>query len=326
MTVTAPSRMLEADNDLAIAEAALIVRAGQLIGLPTETVYGVAGDATSSQAVARIYAAKGRPTFNPLIVHVASLDDARCHGVFSPVLERLAQRFWPGPLTLVMPARADSPVAELARAGLATIALRVPAHPVARAVIARAGRPLAAPSANRSGHVTATAARHVAEDLGAAIQLILDGGTRSLGLESTILTEIEGKIVQLRAGALTRDAITAVLGYLVSAAETGGDGPHAPGMLAKHYAPEKRLRLGAAFPHPGEAFLGFGALPPHLSALAPSLTLSASGDLTEAAANLFAYLRALDGGTGAAIAVAPIPHEGLGEAINDRLARAALGR
>ena len=334
MTVTATSQTPDtahdqkifAPGDAAIDMAVQVLRDGGLIGLPTETVYGLAGDATSSQAIARIYAAKARPTFNPLIVHVGSLDEARCHGVFSSAMERLARHFWPGPLTLVMPARADSPVAELARAGLPTIALRVPGHPVARAVLARAGLPLAAPSANRSGHVTATAARHVALDLGGAVRLILDDGAGSIGLESTILAEIEGKIRQLRAGALAREAIAAILGDQVEVAASGVSGPAAPGMLAKHYAPAKPLRLEAAFPRADEAFLGFGPLPPALSSLSHACSLSPTGDLTEAAANLFAFLRMLDGGQGSGIAVAPIPHEGLGEAINDRLARAALGR
>lgn len=326
MTVMLPSRIMGTNDELAIAEAARLIGEAHLIGLPTETVYGLAGDATSSQAIARIYAAKGRPSFNPLIVHVGSLEEARRHGVFSPRLERLAQHFWPGPLTLVVPAHPDSPVCELARAGLPTIALRVPAHPMARAIIARAGLPLAAPSANRSGHVSATKARHVAQDLGEAVRLIIDAGPSGLGLESTIMTEAAGAMVQLRAGALTREAIAAILGDQVAIAAWEKGEPLAPGMLAKHYAPAKRLRLEARFPQPDEVFLGFGPLPSGISPLIPALSLSLSRDLTEAAANLFAFLRALDDGAGSGIAVAPIPHEGLGEAINDRLARAARGR
>lgn len=318
--------IIPADAPDMAARAADMIRKGRLVGLPTETVYGLAGDATSSLAVARIYAAKGRPSFNPLIVHVESPDVAGMHGLFSARLEQLAQHFWPGPLTIVVPARPESPVAELARAGLGTIALRVPAHAAARAVIKAAGLPLAAPSANRSGQVTATRAAHVAHDLGAAVDLIIDAGASPAGLESTVIAEIEGKIVQLRAGALPRTAMEAVLGEAIALAGVGKDGPLAPGMLTKHYAPRARVRLGARRPQAGEAYLGFGPL-----AFVPedglvTLNLSERSDLTEAAARLFHHLRLLDDQGASAIAVAPIPATGLGEAINDRLARAALGR
>lgn len=319
------TRLLAADSPGAIDMAADALRRGELVGLPTETVYGLAADATSSQAVAKIYAAKGRPQFNPLIILVQSLDEANMHGVIPPALDRLAERFWPGPLTLVVPARKESPVAELARAGLETIALRVPAHPVAQAVIKATGRPLAAPSANRSGHVTTTEARHVADDLGPAISLVLDAGRSERGLESTIVGAFDGRLVQLRAGAIARGELELAAGVAVLSARQGS-GPMAPGMLAKHYAPSARLRLEAQKPIEGEAYLGFGPLPQIAPGCGPVLNLSAAGDMMEAAANLFSHLRQLDEQKVAAIAIAPIPHHGIGEAINDRLARAALGR
>lgn len=310
----------------AIGQAVAALQAGALIGLPTETVYGLAGDATSALAIAKIYAAKGRPRFNPLIIHVASLEEAQRFGDFSAAMERLANAFWPGPLTLVVEARRESPVAELARAGLSTIALRVPALPLTRAVIEACGRPLAAPSANRSGHVTATLAQHVADDLGQALALVLDDGPSKLGLESTILAEIGGKIMQLRAGSLPREAVEAVIGMPLGALVVGDGMPQAPGMLAKHYAPHARLRLHAIAPNAGEACLAFGPIPFDAHLAGPILNLSERGDVVEAAAHLFGHLRALDAMGAPSIAVMPIPNDGLGEAINDRLARAALGR
>ena len=319
--------LLGGHDQSAIEQAALALRAGHLIGLPTETVYGLAADATSPQAIAKIYAAKGRPHFNPLIVHVDNLEDAARHGVFSSPMMQLATRFWPGPLTLVVPVRPDSPVAELARAGLSTIALRVPAHPVARAVIKAAGVPLAAPSANRSGHVTATTAAHVLEDIGEAVALILDAGSCQLGLESTILGEDKERIFLLRSGSLERAAIESVIGRpLFMATATKGE-VLAPGMLIKHYAPASALRLEAIEAEPGEAVLDFGPTAmAGIDSARLALNLSAKGDMVEAAANLFSHLRHLDGIKAKSIAVAPIPMLGLGEAINDRLARAAAGR
>lgn len=303
---------------MSVERAAELIRAGGLVVFPTETVYGLGCDATNAQAVARLYAVKGRPRFNPLIVHVLGTDDARKHGALPEPALRLAVAFWPGPLTLVVPRRLESPVAELACAGLATIALRAPSHPMARALLKATALPIAAPSANRSGRLSPTTAEHVHEDLGAAVDLILDGGPCAHGLESTIVGfDAEGRVRLLRPGAIAREAIEVVVGPLLAA----GDGVEAPGMLASHYAPNARLRVNAATPERGEAYLAFGALAPPGGA-----TLSASGDLVEAAANLYAALRALDATGAATIAVAPIPNHGLGEAINDRLARAAAPR
>jgi L-threonylcarbamoyladenylate synthase len=314
--------VLRPDAD-GVAAAVAALAAGDLVGLPTETVYGLAADATAGEAVARIYAAKGRPRFNPLIAHVAGLAAAEAHGVFGSAARALAERFWPGPLTLVLPARRGSAVADLARAGLDTIALRVPAHPVAHAVLAAFGRPVAAPSANRSGHVSATDAAHVVADLGATVALVLDAGPSPVGVESTIVGFAGGAPVLLRPGGVPRADIEAALGRPLAAPEAGE--VSAPGMLASHYAPRAPVRLDAAEVRPGEALLGFcGARLP--GAPVATLDLSPAGDLVEAAANLFGHLRALDAARPAAIAVAPIPEHGLGEAIRDRLARAAAPR
>jgi L-threonylcarbamoyladenylate synthase len=304
-----------------VAAAVAALAAGDLAGLPTETVYGLAADATSGEAVARIYAAKGRPRFNPLIAHVPDLEAAEAHGVFGPQARALAERFWPGALTLVVPARPGSGVSDLARAGLDTVAVRVPAHPAARAVLASFGRPIAAPSANRSGHVSATTAAHVVADLGATVAVVLDAGPSPVGVESTIVGLAAGAPVLLRPGGVPRADIEAVLARPLAAPEEGAVA--APGMLASHYAPRAPVRLDATRVRPGEAALDFGGrFPPS----ATTLDLSRSGDLVEAAANLFGQLRALDAGTPLAIAVAPIPRLGLGEAIRDRLARAAAPR
>ncbi len=304
---------------MSIVRAAEILRAGGLVVFPTETVYGVGGDATNPNAVARIYEAKGRPRFNPLIAHVGGLDDALQHADLHPNAQRLAERYWPGPLTLVARRREDSPIAELACAGLATVALRVPSHPMARALIAAFGGPIVAPSANRSGHVSPTLAQHAADDLGSMVDLVLDAGPSALGLESTIVAiDEDGRATLLRSGALQRESIEAIAGPLTAPL---GAPIMAPGMLASHYAPRARLRLDADAPLEGETYLAFGAPAP-----AGGLTLSESGDLVEAAANLYAHLRALDAGGASVIAVAPIPHHGLGEAIRDRLARAAAPR
>jgi L-threonylcarbamoyladenylate synthase len=299
----------------AIARAAQILRAGDLVVMPTETVYGLAADATNPTAIARVFAAKGRPAFNPLIAHVLDEAEAEKHAHLNDDARRLIAKFWPGPLTIVAPFHEGSPVCDLARAGLDTIALRAPSHPVARALIEAAGVPLAAPSANVSGHVSPTQAAHT-EELGAAVAMILDGGAAAHGLESTIFAfSADGQKRLLRLGAITQDQIEAEIGPIARAAH--GDPVSAPGMLARHYAPRAKLRLNAASAEAGEAFIAFGPGPN---------TLSAAADLTEAAANLYARLRALDATGVAAIAIAPIPETSLGAAINDRLKRAAEGR
>ncbi len=301
-----------------IARAVEILLAGGLVAFPTETVYGLGADAANPNAVARIFEAKGRPRFNPLIAHIAGLAEAEAHARLHPAARALAEQFWPGPLTIVAPRKAESSIAELACAGLSTVALRAPAHPVARELIAAFGKPIVAPSANRSGHVSATTAQHVADDLGNRVDLILDAGPTPIGLESTIVAiDDEGAATLLRAGAIPRADVESITGPLAAPQ----DGAIAsPGMLESHYAPRARLRLDAA-PREGEAYLAFGAPAP-----ANGLTLSASGDLVEAAANLYACLRALDASGARAIAVAPIPAHGLGEAIRDRLMRAAAPR
>jgi L-threonylcarbamoyladenylate synthase len=322
-----------ADERNAIVDAARILEIGGLVAFPTETVYGLGADATSAAAVARLYAAKGRPAFNPLIAHVADAAAARALARFNPAADKLAAAFWPGPLTLVLPRTEICPVAELATAGLDTIAVRVPAHPVARALIAALAKPVVAPSANRSGHVSPTTAAHVMNDLADCIDLVLDDGPAPVGVESTILACLDDTVTLLRPGGLPRDAIERALGRGVAAvSEAPGapgddDAPLAPGMLASHYAPRTALRLDARDLKPGEALLAFGAsLPSGVERAATVLNLSPRGDLIEAAANLFSHLRALDRAGAAGIAVMPIPHAGLGEAINDRLARAAAPR
>ena len=328
MTALLATRMAKADA-AAAADAARVLAAGGLVAFPTETVYGLGADATSGPAVARLYDAKGRPAFNPLIAHVADIADAERLARFDADAARLAKDFWPGPLTLVLPKAAGCPVAELATAGLDTIAVRVPAHKVARDILAAFGKPVVAPSANRSGHVSPTRAEHVEADLGGRIDLIIDGGATPVGVESTIIACL-GEPVLLRPGGLPRAAIERALGRVLrrspadSASARDTDGPIAPGMLATHYAPRARLRLNAHRIAPGEAVLAFGPGPAGGAERAACvLNLSARGDLVEAAANLFAHLRALDAARTATIAVMPIPGDGLGEAINDRLERAA---
>ena len=318
--------MLRADAS-GIAEAARLLREGRLLALPTETVYGLAADATDGKAVASIYAAKARPSFNPLISHLPDLDAARRQGLFDAPALALAKAFWPGPLTLVVPVSDACTVSDLARAGLDTVALRVPSHPVARAVLAAAGRPIAAPSANRSGRVSPTTAAHVLADLDGRIDAVLDAGPTEVGLESTIVACTGGAPKLLRPGGVSRTAIEGVIGRDLVSVEHGGPAPMAPGMLASHYAPEARVRLGAKAPEPGEGWIGFGEGPEGV-ALDPGLSfnLSPSGDLAEAAANLFAALRLLDARGPRSIAVAKIPTTGLGEAIADRLRRAAAPR
>jgi L-threonylcarbamoyladenylate synthase len=305
-----------------IARAAEILRASGLVAFPTETVYGLGADATSARAVAKIYAAKGRPAFNPLIAHVADLSAARREAELPPAALRLADAFWPGPLTLVAPAARSCSICELARAGLASVAVRVPAHPVALALIRAAGRPLAAPSANVSGHVSPTTAAHVAADLDGKVDLILDGGRCPAGLESTILSFVGEGPVLLRPGAVPREALEAALGAPLTEPPEGAKGVIAPGMTASHYAPRARLRLDATALENGEAGLDFGGRFRGKSG-ALVLDLSPSGDPIEAAANLFSHLRELDAQGAGRVAVAPIPAQGLGEAINDRLRRAS---
>ena len=318
MSAEPGTRVLKADSE-AIKAAAAGLAAGGLVAFPTETVYGLGADARNGESVARLYAAKGRPAFNPLIAHVADLAAARRLGTFNADAERLAAAFWPGPLTLVLPRRPDCPVAELALAGLDSVAVRVPAHPLSHALLTAFGGPVVAPSANRSGHVSPTSAAHVVADLRGRIDLVLDGGPCPVGVESTIVACLDGPTL-LRPGGLAREEIERVLGHALIVPATVAT-PVAPGMLASHYAPKARLRLNAERPHAGEALLAFG---PHVpTADGMTLNLSPRGDLIEAAANLFAHLRALDTAGAEAIAVMPIPHEGLGEAINDRLRRAA---
>lgn len=301
--------------------AARILRRGGLVAFPTETVYGLGADATSESAVARIFAAKARPRNNPLIAHVANLDAALEEGVFSAGALELAKKFWPGPLTLVVPLAPRAAVCAAARAEQSNIALRMPAHPVALAVISAAGRPLAAPSANRSGRVSPVTAEHVARDLGSEIDLILDGGRCPVGVESTVVEFLDGPRL-LRPGGIARREIEAVLGAALS--EPAGTGPlRSPGMLKSHYAPRAHLRLEALELREGEAGLDFGGI---FGEGGNVRDLSPSRDLKEAAGNLFSYLRELDARNPDCIAVAPIPDEGLGEAINDRLRRAAAPR
>ncbi len=314
-------------SDADIARAGDILRAGGLVAFPTETVYGLGADATSAQAVAGIYAAKERPRFNPLIAHLPDLDAALREGVFDAAALRLARSFWPGPLTLVVPRAETGSVCDLARAGLDTVALRVPGHPVAQRLLRAAGRPVAAPSANPSGRVSPTRAAHVARDLSGRIDALIDGGSTEVGLESTIVACLGGAPRLLRPGGIARESIEAALGTGLAGPPEMTGGPAAPGMLASHYAPRARVRLDAHAVHPGEAALLFGAgsLKGSESAVA-FLDLSPRGDLAEAAANLFGHLRALDETGASGIAVAPVPDHGLGEAINDRLRRAAADR
>ena len=296
-----------------MAEAARALDAGGLVLMPTETVYGLAADAANPRAVAAVYAAKGRPSFNPLIAHVADLAMGRRIARFDGRAEALAARFWPGPLTLVLPTADGAAVCDLARAGLDTVAVRAPGHPVAHALIEALGRPVVAPSANRSGRPSPTTFADAVEETGRAAAAALDGGPCAVGLESTVVALLDQPRL-LRPGAVTRAEIEVVVGPL---AEADDDAKRSPGRLVRHYAPNAPVRLEADTPRPGEAWLAFGP------AGNGPWNLSPTGDLAEAAANLFAFLRAADRTAPAGIAVAPIPHQGLGEAINDRLKRAA---
>jgi len=310
---------IEPANDTTIALAGDMLRHGQLVAIPTETVYGLGADATDDRAVAAIYAAKGRPSFNPLIVHVADVEDCASLVRMDDRARLVMAHFWPGPLTLVLPRTNGSPVSLLASAGLDTLAVRMPNHPVARAVIRASGRPIAAPSANRSGAVSPTLAEHVAESLGDRVGLIVDGGPCRVGVESTVLDLSTPRPTLLRPGGITADQLEKVLGETLACPHQDPEAPKSPGMLASHYAPGLPVRLDATSQEAGEALLGFGAL-------SGTLNLSPSGDLEEAAANLFAFLRRLDDHRFTGIAVAPIPESGLGAAINDRLRRAAAPR
>lgn len=317
--------IIRAPTAVAVAEAARLLADGRLVAFPTETVYGLGGDATSDRAVAAIFAAKGRPRFNPLIAHVADVAAAERIACLDDRARRLAERFWPGPLTLVLPRRPDGGVSLLATAGLDTVAVRVPAHPVARVLLEAFDRPVAGPSANPSGRVSPTSAAHVLEGLGGRVAMILDGGDCRVGVESTVLDLSGREPALLRPGGLARDRIEAALGHvLAGAAPADSQRPTAPGQLASHYAPDRPVRLDAVSVAADEALLAFGADVP--AGAAVTLQLSAAGDLTEAAANLFAHLRRLDRPGVRAIAVSPIPATGLGEAINDRLRRAAAPR
>jgi L-threonylcarbamoyladenylate synthase len=314
----------------AVAAAARSLGAGGLVAFPTETVYGLGADATNPVAIARLYQAKGRPAFNPLIAHVGELSSARRIARFDATALALAEAFWPGPLTLVLPKTADCAVADLATAGLDTVAIRVPAHRFARDILRAFGRPVVAPSANLSGHVSPTTAAHVRNDLSGRIDLIVDGGAVTVGVESTIIGCFDAPML-LRPGGLPRADIERVLGRALvqppEDADSDSGQPLAPGMLASHYAPRTRVRLNAVRLEPGEALLAFGlGAISGIDAAAAVMNLSARGDLAEAAANLFGYLRTLDTRGAQMIAVMPIPNDGLGEAINDRLRRAAAGR
>jgi len=324
----APNVQILEYGDVAIARAAALIQAGQVVAVPTETVYGLAADATNGEAVAHVYAAKGRPSFNPLIVHVPDRATAETLAAFDARARALADAFWPGPLTLVLPKR-ESAIAGIVTAGLETIAIRVPAHRAMRALLTASGKPLAAPSANASGGISPTRADHVAASLGGNVPLIIDDGATERGIESTIVREVFGSTRILRHGPITTEAIRAVLAQTLPHGVThephlerfdaGNDEPdaiEAPGQLASHYAPRKALRIDAPRAAPDEWMIGFGPTP-------GDDTLSASGDLEEAAARLFDALHRADASAKAKIAIAPVPDTGIGEAINDRLRRAA---
>ncbi len=304
-------------NPASIEHAAMLIAHGRPVAVPTETVYGLAGDARSGEAVAAIYEAKGRPSFNPLIAHVKGFAMAERIAIFSPLARKLAVAFWPGPLTMVLPKAPDAPISSLMTAGLSTIAVRAPAHPVMRALIDALGRPLAAPSANASGGISATRAEHVAQSLDGRVELVLDGGPTEIGIESTIVAVEKDRLRLLRPGSITVEMLRDAAGVEVEIAASGAI--EAPGQMSSHYAPSKPVRLDATEARPGEVLIGFGAVEGDAS-------LSPSGDLNEAAARLFDLLHAADAGNAAAIAIAPIPERGLGLAINDRLRRAAAPR
>jgi L-threonylcarbamoyladenylate synthase len=321
-------RILPISDPGTLGAALDALRRGEPVAMPTETVYGLAADATDPTAITSIYEAKGRPRFNPLIAHVADIEMATAHVTFSPLAERLAEAFWPGPLTLVLPLKDTGKIHPLATAGLGTAAVRMP-EGFARDLIAGFGQPLAAPSANRSGRVSPTTAQHVADDLGDRIGLILDGGRCRVGVESTILAVNDTHLRLLRPGGIPVEMIEKAAGMRVerAPAQSEGDAIVAPGMLASHYAPDTMLRLNALEARPGEAVIRFGGIALKAEDQAKAIMdLSPSGDLREAAANLFDLLKQADATGATGIAVAPVPGHGLGEAINDRLNRAAAPR
>ena len=314
------------EPEVALERAADVLGRGVPVAIPTETVYGLAADATNPLAITRIYEMKGRPRFNPLICHMADLAMAETHAVFDPLSRQIAEAFWPGPLTLILPIRPESTIHPLARAGLDTVGIRVPTGFASR-LLAAFGRPLAAPSANTSGRISPTTARHVAEDFGARLELVLDAGPAVVGLESTIL-KVEGETIRLlRPGGLDAAEVERLTGRPVLRNDTAGATIEAPGMLASHYAPDAPVRLNASDVRPGEVLIRFGGrmLPGEADA-ALVLDLSPGGDLAEAAANLFGYMKQADAAGAGSIAFSPIPADGLGEAINDRLQRAAAPR
>ena len=313
------------EAELALTEGRRLLIAGELVAIPTETVYGLAGDATDADAIARIYAAKNRPSFNPLICHMADLAMAERYADFSPLARELADAFWPGPLTLVLPLKPDAGIATAATAGLATVAVRVPRGFAGR-LIAETGRPLAAPSANRSGRLSPTTAGHVDADLGDRLQLIIDAGPAIVGVESTIL-KVEGEtITLLRPGGIPAEAVERLTGLSVTRPASPG-AIEAPGMMASHYAPNAAVRLNVSHVEPGEALIMFGApVIDNAAAAHVTLQLSKTADTAEAASRLYDVMKQADQSGATAIAVTPIPHDGIGEAINDRLARAAAPR
>lgn len=318
------ARILKAEG-VAFSEAVALLRAGELVAIPTETVYGLAADATNGAAVARIYEAKGRPSFNPLICHVDGLPMAQTLGIFDPLSQKLAEAFWPGPLTIVVPLAENSPIASLATAGLETVGLRCPKGPAGE-LIRLLGRPLAAPSANSSGRISPTTAKAVKVDLGDKLKLILDNGPCPVGVESTIVKVEDGKVRLLRPGGIAADDIEQVLGFAIERVDQRA-AIEAPGMMQSHYAPHAHVRLDAISVFSGEALLAFGPKrADHADMAVTMLNLSPTGNLNEAAANLFSHLAELDRSGTSLIAVEPIPFEGLGEAINDRLRRAAAPR
>ena len=307
------------NTDEARAEAAALLRAGELVALPTETVYGLGANALDDTAVAKIYAAKDRPSFNPLIVHVPDTAAARRYAAFDDRAERVAEALWPGPLSVVLPRVPDCELSRLVSAGLETVAIRIPASPAARALFRAADLPVAAPSANKAGQLSPTEARHVVDGLGDAVALVLDDGPCPVGLESPVLDLSTERATMLRAGGTTLEALEEVLAAHIAVAGTDETAPKSPGMLSRHYAPQTPLRMDAEIAADAEALLGFAGTPD------AALDLRPAGDLVEAAANLFRMLHELDRRGYAGIAVAPIPDEGLGRAINDRLMRAAKG-
>ena len=306
-----------------IQQAAKVLAEGGVVAFPTETVYGLGADATNADAVLSVFEMKGRPRFNPLIAHVADRETAEAHGEFNEAARRLADAFWPGPLTIVLKKRAESDICDLVSAGLETIALRVPANETARELLHAANCPVAAPSANRAGHVSPTTAAHVEADLGDAPALILDAGQTTVGLESTVVDVNGPDPLLLRPGGISREDIEQVLGMNLGEAVPGNQ-PSSPGQLVSHYAPKAGIRLNADMVEPGEALLAFGPTP--LPTDGPMVNLSPKGNVHEAATRLFAALRELDASGCEGIAVMPIPDDGLGEAINDRLSRAAAPR